>query len=132
MSRPGTEPVQTNIGFVSKSHLKVGCVNPLDNGLAKACLLFWPQPPPTEGLSRRLISGGSPEVPTRCELKIVEVHTQHQQTRLMEPQILPFFSSSLSHMHVFSPSKHMHRECYCACYSSHNNVEGVCLLGVEQ
>lgn len=58
-----TKPVQTNIGFVSKSYLKVGCVNLPANGLAKASLLFWPQPPSTEGVSTRLISGGSPKVP---------------------------------------------------------------------
>ena len=57
-----TEPVQTNIGFVSKSYLKVGCVNLPANGPAKASLLFRPQPPSTEGVSTRLISGGSPEV----------------------------------------------------------------------
>lgn len=57
-----TKPVETNIGFVSKSYLKVGCVNLPANGLAKASLLFWPQPPSTEGVSTRLISGGSPEV----------------------------------------------------------------------
>lgn len=62
-SSPESEPTQTNIGFVSKSYLKVGCDNLFANGLAKASLLFWPQPPSTEGLSTRLISGGSPEVP---------------------------------------------------------------------
>ena len=55
--------MQTNIGFVSKSYLKVGCVNLPANGLAKASLLFWTQPPSTEGVCTRLISGGSPEVP---------------------------------------------------------------------
>lgn len=38
----GMKPVQTNIGFVSKSYFKVGCVNPPTNGLAKASLLFQP------------------------------------------------------------------------------------------
>lgn len=37
---PQPEPVQANIGFVSKSYLKVGCVNLPANGLAKASLLF--------------------------------------------------------------------------------------------
>lgn len=61
--KPRTKPGQTNIGFMSKSYLKVGCVNLPANGLAKAFLLFWPQPPSTKGVSTRLISGGSPEVP---------------------------------------------------------------------
>ena len=60
---PGLEPVQTNIGFVSKSHLKVGCVNLLANGLVKGSLIFYPQSPATECVSTRLISRVSPEVP---------------------------------------------------------------------
>lgn len=58
-----TKPVQTNIGFVSKSYLKVGCVNLPANGLAKASLIFWTWPSSAEDVSTRLISGGSPEVP---------------------------------------------------------------------
>lgn len=56
------ELAQANIGFVSKSYLKVGCVNLAANGLAEASLLFRTWPPSAEAVSTRLISGGSPEV----------------------------------------------------------------------
>lgn len=57
-----TKPVQTNIGFVSKSYLKGRCVNLPANGLQSLLIILAPASLYTEGVSTRLISGGSPEV----------------------------------------------------------------------
>lgn len=78
MARTGT-----GIGFVSESILKVLCVNLLANGLAKAGLLFRTWPLSTEGVSTRLISRGSPEVPSAIQASASGGAST--QTRLMEP-----------------------------------------------
>lgn len=65
-TQPGQKackPILVLCQKASKSFLKVGCVNRPTNGLAKASLLFRTRPVSTEGVSTRLISGGSPEVP---------------------------------------------------------------------
>lgn len=87
--------VRTGVGFVSESFLKVGCVNLPANGLAKASLLFRTRPLSTEGVSTRLISGGSPEVPPA--IRAWASGGASTQTRLMEPQITPPLSSPYSH-----------------------------------
>lgn len=61
---PQCKPAKANIGFVSKSYFKVGCFNLLAIGLVKPSSLFRSQPPSTEGISTRLISVGSLEVPS--------------------------------------------------------------------
>lgn len=96
-SQTGCAPA--GIGFVSESSLKVECVNPPANGLAKASLLFRTQPLSTEGVSTRLISGGSPEVPPA--IRAPASGGASTQTRLMEPQITPL-SRSPTHMHSLS------------------------------
>lgn len=95
--RPGPDRTgaRTGIGSVSESFLKVGCVNLPANGLAKASLLFRTRPLSTEGVSTRLISGGSPEVPPAIRARASGGAST--QTRLMEPQITPPLSSPYSH-----------------------------------
>lgn len=73
----------TVLVFVSESFLKVGCVNLPANGLAKASLLFRTWPLSTEGVSTRLISGGSPEV--LPAIRASASGGASTQTRLMEP-----------------------------------------------
>lgn len=67
----------------SEKFLKVGCVNRPANGLTKGSLLFRTWPLPTEGVSTRLISGDSPEVPPA--LRASDSGGASTQTRLMEP-----------------------------------------------
>lgn len=80
---PDGAHARTAIGFVSESFLKVGCVNLAANGLAKASLLFRTRPLSAEGVSTRLISGGSPEVPPA--IRASTSGGASTQTRLMEP-----------------------------------------------
>lgn len=54
--------VQPNIGFVSKSQLKVRCVNLKANGILNSSLIFSLHSPATGGVFARLISCMSLEV----------------------------------------------------------------------
>lgn len=81
--RNACKPILVLCQKASKSFLKVGCVNRPANGLAKASLLFRTRPVSTEGVSTRLISGGSPEVPPA--IRALESGGASTQTRLMEP-----------------------------------------------
>lgn len=94
---PDRTAARTTIGFVAESFLKVGCVNLPANGLAKASLLFRTRPLSAEGVSTRLISGGSPEVPPA--IWAWASGGASTQTRLMEPQITPPFSFSFTCIH---------------------------------